>query len=130
MTNDPSNLESYVQTWNGKPSVSSSKRSTYIPWNFHSIELTSVHGLSPSLIIYFNSSKFPSMKSSEAHSHILIELCSSFHKLVPFILPHGMPSTPYSNTPSDEPYLQPSYSTSLEESETPSIVLSDRPSLE
>ena len=56
-----------------KPSVLTLKLSSFMPSHFSSIEITEVHGLSPSLILYFNSSKFHQLNSI----HHCVHYCQS-----------------------------------------------------
>ena len=124
--NDQSNSESNFLT--RKPTVYPLNLSSFMPSHFRSIELNEVHGSSPSLISFFNPSKFPYLTPSEDHSDILIELYSSLCTLGTSMLPSVVPSASHSDTPSDAPSSQPIYSTILEKSAAPSILLSDRPS--
>ena len=85
LSNDSSNSESYVPT--GEPSLFSSELSTLMLSHFRSIELTTVHDLSQTLMLFFNSSKGPYLTLQESHSDMKIGLYYSLCILVPSMLP-------------------------------------------
>ena len=77
---------------------------------------TEVHSLSPSLMLYFNTSKGIFLSTSVDNSYIPSKIHSRKPSICTRMVPKLLPPMEHSGTPNDEPYLKLSSSTSLEKS--------------